>query len=253
MEGLKRFFGQVKWFEWLYMSLFICTIIVLGCVFKASALVIFNSLFGIFTTFFIAKGKILGTVLGLVQSSLYIVMCYYNQYYGEILVGACFTIPVYIASIISWTKNLNKRDKIVRINKNFSNLEWVLSLLADVVFSVGIYYLLRHFNTANLLVSTFSVGFCAMARYLTFRRSEYNFIFQILNNLMRMCLWIFVVVQNHDISYITTIVQYVMYLSLNTFGVFNWIKIKKVQRLRKLILKKKSDKLMLDKDYMKEN
>ncbi len=249
----RKFFNGIFWFEWVYMGIFSLIIILLGIFFKSSALVIFNSLFGIFTTFFIAKGKILGTVLGLVQSSLYIVMCYYNQYYGEILVGACFTIPVYIASIISWTKNLNKRDKIVRINKNFSNLEWVLSLLADVVFSVGIYYLLRHFNTANLLVSTFSVGFCAMARYLTFRRSEYNFIFQILNNLMRMCLWIFVVVQNHDISYITTIVQYVMYLSLNTFGVFNWIKIKKVQRLRKLILKKKSDKLMLDKDYMKEN
>ena len=45
----------------------------------------------------------------------------------------------------------------------------------------------------------------------------------------------------------------VIFNSLYVFGVFNWVKIKKVQRLRKLILKKKSDKLMLDKDYMKEN
>lgn len=252
MENIKSFFKQIKWYEWLYMSIFICIIICLSCIFDSSLLILFNSLLGILTVFFLAKGKMIGNILGIVQSSLYIIMCYFNKYYGEILVGVCFTIPIYIASIISWARNLNKTDNIVKINKSLSLTEWLLAGLGDILFSVGVFFLLDYFDTTNLIISTLSVAFCAMARYLAVRRNEYNFIFQILNNIMRMCLWIFVIVQKGDVSYITTIIQYVMYLSLNTFGVFNWIKLKKIQKLRKIILKKRTEKLMLDNDYMKE-
>lgn len=251
MEGLKTFFSQVKWYEWLYMPLFICTIIVLGCVFKAGALVIFNSLSGILTVFFLAKGKMIGNVLGVIQSVFYIVISYFNAFYGEVLLCCCITIPIYIASIISWARNLNSKDKIVKVNKSLGWVEWVVSILSAVVISIGIYFLLDFFNTANLLVSTLSVFSCLMAGYLVVRRSEYNFVFYILNNIVCICLWVYAILQNNELGYITTIVQYCMFLILNIFGVFNWIKIKKVQRLRKLVLKKKSGKLIMDKDFMK--
>ena len=175
-----------------------------------------------------------------------------RNYYGEIIVGACFTIPVYIASIISWARNLNKTDNIVKVNKNLSWQEWLCASLGDVMFTIGIFFLLDYFNTANLIISTLSVGSCAFARYLAVRRCEYNFLFQLPNNIMRMCLWIFVIIQKGDISYITTIIQYIMYLCLNIFGAFNWIRLKKIQRLRKMVLKKRTEKLVMDKDYMKE-
>ena len=252
MESIKKFLKQIKWYEWLYMSVFFCIISCLSCVFNSGPLITCNSLLGILTSFFLAKGKILGNFLGIVQSSLYIVMCYNNNYYGEIIVGACFTIPVYIASIISWARNLNKTDNIVKVNKNLSWQEWLCASLGDVMFTIGIFFLLDYFNTANLIISTLSVGSCAFARYLAVRRCEYNFLFQLPNNIMRMCLWIFVIIQKGDISYITTIIQYIMYLCLNIFGAFNWIRLKKIQRLRKMVLKKRTEKLVMDKDYMKE-
>ncbi len=246
MERIKRFFGQAKWYEWLYMSLFICTIIVLSCLFKAGALVIFNSLFGILSVFFLAKGKMIGNVLGVVQSVLYIVISYFNAFYGEVLLCCCIYIPINIASIISWARNLNEKDKIVIINKSLGWVEWVVSILSAVVISIGIYFLLDYFNTANLLVSTLSVFSSLMAGHLVIRRSEYNFAFYILNNIVCICLWLYVILQNNKVGYITTIVQYCMFLILNILGVINWAKIKKSQEIKNPILENKGEKIILD-------
>lgn len=234
------------------MSIFISVIIILGVVFHSSALVVFSSLFGVSAVFFIAKGKLVGNVLGIIQSVLYIVISYFNNFFGEVIICLAITIPIYIITIISWLKNQNKKDNVVKVNKSLSLKEWVVALLILTVLSIGVYFLLDAFNTANLLVSVMSVVSCMMAGYLVVRRSEYNFVFYIINNIVCICLWLTLVIKGAEVGYIATVVQYFIFLTLNVFGVYNWIKIKKIQNLRKKVLKKRELKLVMDKDYMKE-
>lgn len=253
MESVKDFVRQIKWYEWLYMSIFICIIICLSCVFKSNLIVLFNSIFGILTVFFLAKGKVIGNVLGIVQCILYVIVSYFNKFYGEIILCCFITIPLYVVTIITWLKNLSNKDKVVQVNKSLSSTEWVVSLLIVALISFGLYFLLDYFNTAYLIVSTFSVFSCIMAGYLAVRRSEYNFIFYILNNIVCICLWLFVIIQNNDLSYVSIVVQYTMFLILNIVGTCNWLKLKKIQKLRSIILKKKNKKYILDIDYMNKS
>jgi len=253
MKVFNDFFKQIKWWEYLFMGCFIVAVLVCGIVFHSGPIVILSSFFGMTAVFFIAKGKVIGNFLAIVQAALYIVMSYYNKFYGEILVCLVVTIPMYIFTIVSWMKNSNKKDKVVKVNKSLSKLEWGLFFGCFACSSVGIYFMLRAFNTANLIISTFSVLTCAMAGYLVLRRCEYNFVFYILNNIICVCLWMFVIIKEKNVVYIPTIVQYGTFLCLNAFGIFNWAKIKRIQMMRKKVLKRKQERLVMDTDYMKEN
>lgn len=228
LDNLKKFFAQIKWYEYTYLFLFFATVITLGIVFKSSYLVILNSVFGIATCFFAAKGMLIANFTGIIQIFMYIAMCVFNKYYGEIIVCCTISIPVYVLSAITWFRNRNKENNVVKITKTVGWKEWVIVLSVVAVISVGLHFLLQVFNTANLLVSTISVGITALAGYLLMRRSEYNFIAFLANNTICFILWINIVLQG-DISYITTCTNYVLYFSMNLFGIFNWLRLKKQQ------------------------
>lgn len=210
------------------MFLFFATVISLGIVFKSSYLVILNSIFGIITCFFAAKGMLLANFTGIIQIIMYIVMCVFNRYYGEIIVCCVISIPSYVLSAITWFRNRNKESNVVKVSKAISWKEWLIVVSVIAVISVGMYFLLQMFNTAGLVVSTISVGITALAGYLLMRRSEYNFIAFLVNNSICFVLWLNVVLQG-DISYITTCTNYVLYFSMNLFGIFNWLRLKKQQ------------------------
>lgn len=251
-QKFKDFFKMIKWWEYTFMAVFIASIIVSGVVFKSTALTIFCSLFGVVGVFFIAKGMVVGQFISIVYGALYATMSYFNHLYGEMIVTLAVTVPMYIFTIISWMKNSSKKDKVVKVNKNLSVLEWCLLFVVAAGVGVGIYYMLRAFHTANLLISTFSVVVMAMAGYLSLRRCEYNFVFYILSNIIGICLWMFIVIKENNNSYIPTIILLGVLLFLNVFGMITWIKIKHIQNLRKKVLKRRKKRLVMDTDYMKE-
>ena len=65
-------------------------------------------------------------------------------------------LPLFIGGIISWIKNVNKENDTVNKNE-LKRVEWiVLTIVATITF-VGLYYLLKYFNTSQLFVSTLSM------------------------------------------------------------------------------------------------
>ncbi len=245
-EKFKMFFKQIKWWEYLLIAVSLSVVLALGIVFDSGWIVILSSVFGVLGVFFIAKGKIIGNFLAIIQSGLYCAMAYSNKLFGEFIVCLAVTIPLYIFTVVSWLRNNSKQDNVVKINKNIKKLEWLLIFAVASASAFGVYYLLRYFNTAHLLISTFSVMTCAIGGYLILRRSEFTFVFFIVNNLISICLWLFVIITNNNLAYIATIAQYGIFLILNSYGVYNWICIKRIQSMRKVILKRKSGSVNAD-------
>ncbi len=228
MQEVKNILKQIKWWEIAYLLILFVAQIVLAVIFDASAFVFFNSFFFILAIFFNAKGIFLGSVFGIVNTSLYLTMSYFNQYYGEMICSIVITLPSWLISLYTWFKNRNKATSIVKITPKISAKEWILLFVVAGVLSVGVYFLLREWNTANLVVSTISTVIGGMAGYLQIRRSEYNFLFYILVNIVCIVLWMSVVIKG-DMSQILTIFVYVVITCLNIFGTINWFRLKKFQ------------------------
>ena len=89
------------------------------------------------------------------------------------------------------------------------------------------YFILKHFNTANILPSTLSVTTSFLAVYLTFRRSPYFALAYAANDIVLIILWI--LASLYDVRYVSVVVCFVAFLVNDIYGYLSWQKMKKRQ------------------------
>lgn len=192
-------------------------------------LTLFASIIG--ATFLIlnAKGNPLGQFLTIVFSILYGFISYKFSYYGEMITYLCMSMPMALFSLISWLKNPYKGNKAeVKVN-SISKKETVFMFILTFVVTVVFYFILKYFNTANLLPSTFSVTTSFLAVYLTFRRSPYFALAYALNDLVLILMWTMASIS--DISYLSVVICFIVFFINDMYGFINWKRMEKKQSL----------------------
>lgn len=120
-------------------------------------------------------------------SLLYGIISYLFSYYGEMITYLGMTMPMA-----------------------------VVALLVTVLF----YFVLKFFQTANLLPSTLSVTTSFVAVYLTFRRSPYFSLAYAANDCILIILWILASMEN--VKYISVVVCFVAFLFNDIYGYVSW-------------------------------
>ncbi len=176
-----------------------------------------------------AKGNPLGQFLTIVFSILYGFISYKFSYYGEMITYLCMSMPMALFSLISWLKNPYKGNKAqVKVN-SISKKEIIFMFILTFVVTVVFYFILKYFNTANLLPSTFSVTTSFLAVYLTFRRSPYFALAYAMNDLVLIVLWTMACIS--DISYLSVVICFIVFLVNDMYGFISWKKMEKKQSL----------------------
>ena len=210
----------------LFGSIIIVSLV--GIFFKSDLLTTSCSNVGIITALLLAKGKNLGQVFGLLITILYSIVSYKNKYYGEVLIYALLMLPMYVIGIITWINHKNEKTNSVEIN-SIKKKEWIIVSFVFALVFVGIYYLLKAFNTNELIVSTISVLASLFAVYLQIRRSKYSFSFYIVNDIILMFLWGIPVVRGSFILF-PMLLNPTINLINDTYGFYNWKKTEKIQK-----------------------
>ncbi len=185
------------------------------------------SLIGATSLIFIAKGNPIGQALMVVFGAMYGYISYSFHYYGEMITYMGMTVPMATIAFLSWLKNPYKNRKSEVKVSGVTKKEIGFILLCAGVVTVVFYFILKTFGTANLLPSTFSVTTSFIAVYLTFRRSPYFALVYALNDIVLIVLW--VLATSKDISYLSVIVCFVMFLFNDLYSFTNWKRMKKRQ------------------------
>ena len=168
------------------LSIFL--ILGLGTYLKCGFLATIVPFIGFFSALNQAKGHVIGQIVGVLLAILYSIMSYNNQYYGEVIIYLIVILPLYISGIYTWLKNKDKKSSKVKQN-TIKKKEWTALAIINVIAFVGLYILLKHFNTSNLLVSTLSMNMNLTATYLLVRRCKYTFVFYLVNSVILLILW----------------------------------------------------------------
>ena len=194
---------------------------------RTNYLTLIASLVGVTSLIFNAKGNPFGQILMIVFSLLYGIISFSFAYYGEMITYLGMTMPMAVFSLISWLRNPYKGNKSeVEVN-SIRKVEQVFMWLATIVVSVIFYFILKYFNTANLLPSTISVTTSFLAAYLTFRRSPYFALAYAANDIVLIILWVMASISN--IHYISVVVCFVAFLFNDIYGFVSWQNMKKRQ------------------------
>lgn len=220
--------GYFSFHEKILWSASLIIILLSHFIFGASDLLSLSaSLIGATSLIFCAKGNPIGQVLMICFSILYGIISYTFSYYGEMITYLCMTLPMAIFSLVSWLRNPYKGNRSVVKVSSISRRELIFSLLLTTAVTFIFFYILRTMGTANLLPSTLSVTTSFLAAYLTFRRSPFFAFVYALNDIVLIILWILASIE--DISYLSVIVCFAVFLVNDLYGFISWLKMKKKQ------------------------
>ena len=185
------------------------------------------SLIGVTALILCAKGNPVCQVLMIAFCLMYTYISYTFSYYGEMITYACMSLPMAVFSLVSWLRNPFKGNKAeVKVGK-LKNKEHIFMAVLTTIVTVAFYFILKAFNTANLIPSTFSVATSFGAAYLTFRRNPYYALWYAANDIVLIVLWTLAAMK--DISYLSVIICFVTFLANDIYGFINWKKMEKRQ------------------------
>lgn len=180
-----------------------------------------------------AKGNPLGQLLAVIFSLMYGFISWSFSYYGEMVTYLGMTAPMALFALISWLRNpYNGNRSEVTVNR-LKRREYVFLAVLTSAVTVLFYFILKYFNTANLIPSTISVTTSFAAVYLTFRRSQYYAIAYAANDVVLIILW--TMASFADTSYISVIICFVMFLINDIYGFINWNKMYIRQNVHKTV------------------
>ncbi len=224
--NIKDFFIRLTAFEWLLWlgsaAMITVSYLLAG---EYDVLTLIASLIGVTALIFTAKGNVLGPVILIFFSLFYGYISFTQQYYGEIFTYVGMSAPVSAVSVITWLKNPYSSNE-VKVSKLTTKTMTVL-LIATVVVTVLFYFILKVFDTASLIISTISVATSFLASMLTTLRSPFYAAAYALNDIVLIVLWI--IASAGDISCITMVVCFVVFLINDLYGLINWLKMQKKQ------------------------
>lgn len=224
----KNIRGYFTWGEVLLWGMSVFSILLSFLIFdRDSVMTLIASLIGVTSLIFNAKGNPFGQFLMILFSVLYGMISYRFSYYGEMATYLGMTGPMALFALIAWLRNPyhgNKAEvEVNQLDKREVAGMFFMSAIVTWVF----YYILAVFHTANLVPSLISVTTSFVAVYLTFRRSAFFALAYAANDVVLIVLWI--LAARSDLSYLSVVICFLMFLINDLYGFVSWIKMQKRQ------------------------
>lgn len=228
-KKLKALFNYFSNGEILLWCISVTLILVSFFIFdRKNYLTLIASLIGVTSLIFNAKGNPFGQFLIIIFGIIYGIISFTYSYYGEVITYLGMTGPMSVFALISWLRNPYDGNMAeVKIN-SIKPKEIAFMIILTAIVTFIFYHVLAFFNTANLLPSTISITTSFLAVYLTFRRSAYFAIAYAANDIVLIVLW--VMASFSDISYISVVMCFAVFLINDIYGFINWSKMHKRQK-----------------------
>lgn len=202
---------------------------------RSDYLTLAASLIGATSLIFSAKAHPAGQVLMIAFSVLYGIISYRFRYYGEMITYLGMTGPMALFALISWIRHPFEKGKAQVAVNRIKRSEVCFMFIAALIVTCIFYFILKYFNTSNLIPSTVSVTTSFIAVYLTFRRSPYFALAYASNDIVLIVLWILAALEN--VSYLSVIICFGVFLVNDLYGFINWLRIEKMQHNAKKMKK----------------
>ncbi len=226
---MKRIINYFTKFELILLTGSIMTVVISYVAFGRDIdLAFFASLIGAISLIFNAKGNPVGPALMMIFCLIYGYISYTFSYYGEMITYLGMSWPMATMSVISWLKNPYKGKKSQVTINQISKKEISFMCCGAVAVTIILYFILKYFNTTNLLISTFSVTTSFIAAYFSLRRSPYYALAYAVNDIVLIVMWI--LASFKDAYYLSVVICFAMFLVNDTYSFINWKRMQTKQK-----------------------
>lgn len=209
--------------EWM---LWICSLIVVMISNIATKdfdmLTLVAALTGVTSLIFVAKGNVWAQILMIIFSILYGIISFHFHYWGEMITYLGMTMPMSVWSTITWLKNPSKENGNEVQIQSLNRKHIIVLVITSIIVTAFFYYILKYFNTPNIVFSTISITTSFLAASLTMLRSSYYAIWYAMNDIVLIVLWVLASIKNP--AYTPVVVNFSIFFLNDVYGFMSWKK-----------------------------
>ena len=201
----------------------------------------------------VTKRNVLGIYVGLLEVTLYGIICFFSGFYGEVINAFGLYAPLYIYEIISWTMSLKKQKKyesssenevaVTKLTKKQS-AKYIISLILIFVAS---FLLLKYVikQESVLVISAISMAVSIIGEIMIAKRYMESYIFLYLAEFTGLLIWVFSMLETgFTTEGLSMVIYYMATITNDIYGYFLWKDVyKKVARKYGVIFAKRDIKI----------
>lgn len=178
------------------------------------------ALTGVTSLIFAAKGNVWGQVLMILFSILYGIISFRFRYWGEMMTYLGMTLPMAVWSTITWIENPSENNGNEVQIQSLSKKHIVALCISGIIVTAVFYYILKSFNTPNIIFSTISIITSFIVASLTMLRSSYYAVWYAVNDVVLIILWVLASLK--DPAYIPVVVNFSIFFMNDMYGFMSW-------------------------------
>ena len=178
------------------------------------------ALTGVTSLIFAAKGNVWGQVLMILFSILYGIISFRFRYWGEMMTYLGMTLPMAVWSTITWIENPSENNGNEVQIQSLSKKHIVALCISGIIVTAVFYYILKSFNTPNIIFSTISIITSFISASLTMLRSSYYAVWYAANDIVLIILWVLASLK--DPAYIPVVVNFSIFFMNDMYGFMSW-------------------------------
>ena len=178
------------------------------------------ALTGVTSLIFAAKGNVWGQMFMILFSILYGIISFRFRYWGEMMTYLGMTLPMAVWSTITWIENPSENNGNEVQIQSLSKKHIVALCISGIIVTAVFYYILKSFNTPNIIFSTISIITSFIAASLTMLRSSYYAVWYAANDVVLIILWVLASLKNP--AYIPVVVNFSIFFMNDMYGFMSW-------------------------------
>ena len=221
----KTFWTGYSLFEKLFLISMVLLQIIVFCIVPDSPLAIISGLAGVVSTVLCAKGKFAFYFIGFVQTISYLFLAWDAKFYGEVMENIFYLVTM-IWGIFVWKKNLVKNGDGTEdvASKKFTVKQWIVSVAASVVITLGLGYCLDAIGNAQAYTDATTNVLAIFAQIMMVKRYREQWLWWFVIDVLCIKLWWV------DGNW-SMVAMYIAWTINCIYGWVNWSKLNKDQTL----------------------
>lgn len=236
IELLNKLRKQSKFTIYWFLSFVLLGAVCLILDFKNSWFNIFDLYILMVNIYLVARGKLAGMYIGVIECLFYAFICLKSELFGEVIKVMCISIPLNIYTIISWLvsmkKQKNKKEKYTDNNdkediviKKIKKKQIVLYSFVAVVCVVLSFILLKYgLKQKNALtLSAIALTITIVGKILTAQRFMESYAIFLLGDIICLLMWGQTLVQvGFNIAQLSMILYYLACFTNDVYAYGLW-------------------------------
>lgn len=159
--------------------------------------------------------------IGIVGIFFYCTLAYQNSLWGNLLLYACYYLPMQIIGFINWNKNLHKnKNEIVKRYTSKKELIFISIVLICLFFVV--LSLLYYFKDSHPILDSVTTTLSVAGMYFTVRRAIEQWVCWMIVNSLSLLMWLQVALGG--VKVYSTLVMWILYTFMAFYFYAQWRK-----------------------------